>query len=46
MSFILYAALLGVLAFGGTVIGDPTFRPEHDPGHWQTTTLINGEPAP
>lgn len=40
MSFLLYAVLLGVFAFGGAVIGDPTFRPDRDPGHWKTTVNI------
>lgn len=37
MTFLLGAALLIALAVAGTYIGDPTFRPDRDSGHWQTT---------
>ena len=37
MTFLLYAAAFAVLAFGGAYIGDPTFRPDRNPGHWHTT---------
>ncbi len=40
MSFLLYAALLGVFAFGGAAVSDPTFRPDQDPGHWQITIRL------
>lgn len=42
MTFLLYAAAFAVLAFGATYIPDPTFRPDRDPGHWQTT-VTKGE---
>lgn len=40
MSFLLCAVLLGAFAFGGAAIGDPTFRPDQDPGRWQVTIKL------
>ena len=37
MTFLLLAVVFAALAFGGAAVGDPTFRPDRDPGHWQTT---------
>lgn len=37
MTFLATIALFAGLALCGAWIGDPTFRPEHDPGHWHTT---------
>ncbi len=43
MSFLLCAALLIAFAFGGAAIGDPTFRPDLDPGSWQIIIVKIGE---
>lgn len=39
MSFLVGALLLAALAFGGAYVGDPTFRPDQDPGSWSVTII-------
>lgn len=40
MSFLLWCALFGAAAFAGAQIGDPTFRPDRDAGHWVTIVRV------
>lgn len=40
MTFLATVAVFAALAFGGALVGDPTARPEHYPGHWQTTATL------
>lgn len=44
MTFFLAAGLLCALVIAGTYLGDPTYRPDRDPGRWQTTTTKETRP--
>lgn len=43
MSFIVCAVLLAAFSFGGAYVGDPTFRPDRDPGSWSITIITTEE---
>lgn len=40
MSFALCALLLAAFAFGGAAVGDPTYRPDQDPGRWVVVIIV------
>jgi len=37
MTILLGAGVILALVVASTYIGDPTYRPDRDPGRWQTT---------
>lgn len=40
MTILIGAAAIVGIAVLGSWVGDPFFRPDRDPGHWQTTVRV------